>query len=308
MTLLLFKGVELLAHLFNCLLIWAILGKIAPSRCLVGTLLYAWNPLALIELAGNGHSEGMLLSLLLLAVWLYVQGKTAHRIGTLLIFGLALSTNLITLLLVPLYAWFDVRIERRVSARLWGLCWRIVISVAPALIITVPFWHGASTFFAITSAIDTQHFMHAPLAVLAIPTRALFQFVAEQLHLPPFLQPLVAADLTLHASAIFIFALIYAGLFGRVRHAPTTSTKMHYSARADQAANLSGFDVLLTSWGVAILWYVILVSGCFWPWYMLWLLWIVTLRRLDIFSITVLLLLGTALLIYPFLHLGGARF
>ncbi|MBV8695960.1 MAG: hypothetical protein JO125_05870 [Chloroflexi bacterium] len=298
MTLLLFKGVELIAHLLNCLLIWAILGKVTPSRSLVGTLLYAWNPLAMIELAGSGHNEGILLSFLLLAVWLYVQAKTAHRIGTLFVLGLALSTNLIMLLLVPLYAWFAVRTERHASTRLWGLCWRILIALVPAVIIMVPFWHGASTFFAINSSIDVQHFVHSPLAMLAIPTRALFQFVAEWLHFSPFLHPLVAADLTLRASAVFIFVLIYAGLFGRVRRAPTTSTEMHYSPDSDQTVHLPGLDVLLTSWGIAILWYVLLVSGWFWPWYMLWLLWIVPLRRLDAFTITVLLLSGAALFIY----------
>jgi hypothetical protein len=45
MTLLLFKGVAILSHIANCLLLWAILGKIAPARRLLGTLIYAWNPL-----------------------------------------------------------------------------------------------------------------------------------------------------------------------------------------------------------------------------------------------------------------------
>ncbi|MBO0779599.1 MAG: hypothetical protein J2P37_12300, partial [Ktedonobacteraceae bacterium] len=66
-NLLLFKGVALLTHFICCILIWSILGIIAPQRRLSGTLLYAWNPLVLIELAGNGHNEGILLCLLLLA-------------------------------------------------------------------------------------------------------------------------------------------------------------------------------------------------------------------------------------------------
>jgi len=73
--LLFFKGLALLSHLVNCVLIWVILGKLAPARRLLGTFLYAWNPLALIELAGNGHNDGMLICLLLLATWLSVQQK-----------------------------------------------------------------------------------------------------------------------------------------------------------------------------------------------------------------------------------------
>lgn len=306
-TLLLFKGVELLAHLLTCVLTWAILAKIAPSRRLLGTLLYAWNPLALLELAGSGHSEGVLLCLLLLATWLYVQGQAAgYRVSSLLVFGLALSANLITLLLVSLSTWFDVRAERRIFTRVQGFCWRMLILLVPALIISLPFWHGATTFLALTSTIDMEHFVHSPVGALAGPTRALFQFVADQLHFPPFLHPLIAADVTLRASAAFIFALIYVDLFSRVRHAPGTLAGMHYSSDADPAMTLPGFDVLLTSWGVAIFWYIVLVSGWFWPWYMLWMLWIVTLRRLDVFTTTVLLLSGTALLLYPLLGLVRA--
>ena len=44
----LFKGLALLTHLINCVLIWGILSHLAPTRRLGGTLLYAWNPLALI--------------------------------------------------------------------------------------------------------------------------------------------------------------------------------------------------------------------------------------------------------------------
>src|SRR5262249_43147249 len=83
-TLLLFKGIALLSHLVNCLLVWAILGKIAPGRRVLGTLLYAWNPLAIIELTGSGHNDGLLLGILLLATWLYVYKQDRwHEIAAL---------------------------------------------------------------------------------------------------------------------------------------------------------------------------------------------------------------------------------
>ncbi|MBV9232314.1 MAG: hypothetical protein JOZ18_23605, partial [Chloroflexi bacterium] len=234
-TLLLFKGVALLAHMLNCVLVWAILGRIAPERRLFGTLLYAWNPLALIELAGSGHNEGILLSLLLLATWLYViqfdeQGqKTGNQgggvslgppwileVGSLIVFGLAISANLITLLLVPLYIWFDVRAEESIPQALLSCCWRTLVILVPPLVISLPFWRGASTFFAITSAMDMEHFVHAPVATLAGPIRGLFQAAANYWHIPEIVQPVAAADVMLRASATFIFALIYIHLFGQV--------------------------------------------------------------------------------------------
>ncbi len=174
-TLLLFKGVALLAHLSNCILTWSILSKVAPARRLVGTMLYAWNPLALIELAGSGHSEGVLILCLLLALWLDVQQRGwTFVMGSFLIFGLASSINLIVLLLAPLYAWFDVRSEHHMSQAFWAFCWRLVLLSIPILVFLLPFWRGPSTFFAITSAVDMDHFVHAPVGTLAIPIRAFY--------------------------------------------------------------------------------------------------------------------------------------
>jgi hypothetical protein len=321
-TLILFKGVALLAHLVNCVLVWAILGRIAPARRLLGTLLYAWNPLALIELAGSGHNEGVLIFLLLLATWLYVlhtertpchpersEGSAWARvepslplrmtlnIAALLVLGLAISTNLITLLLAPLFLWFDVRDEENILRLCRGLCWRALIVLIPALAISLPFWRGASTFFAITSAIDMGHFVHSPVGILAGPMRAIFQLIARIGHFPTFVPPNTAADVTLRATATVIFVLIYTRLFAEVRLASTRRTTVYQST---QAARLPEIDALLGCCGIAVYWYMVLVSGWFWPWYLLWLLWVVVLRRFDAFTAAMLLLSGTALFIYPF--------
>jgi hypothetical protein len=178
-----------------------------------------------------------------------------------------------------------------------------LLVLVPALGIWLPFWRGAATFFAVTSGVDIEHFVHSPVGTLAGPIRALFQFVADWLHFPSFLHPVTSADITLRASATFIFALIYCDLFGRVRRAPSTVGGMRYHPGADGQIKVPGFDVLLSGWGRAIFWYLVLVSGWFWPWYMLWMLWVVVLRRFDAFTSAVLLLSATALFLYPLLGL-----
>lgn len=45
---------------------------------------------------------------------------------------------------------------------------------------------------------------------------------------------------------------------------------------------------------------MVLVSGWFWPWYILWLFWAIVLRRLDAFTIAMLILTETALFLYAF--------
>lgn len=315
-TLLLFKGVAVLSHLLNSLLIWGILSRSVPRRRLLGTLLYAWNPLAVIELAGSGHSEGVLLTLLLLATLLYVyQLPGAERENTnslplfppallkgsaLLIFGLAVGMNFITLLIVPLLFWFDVRSEQNMSRALWKVGGYALLVLIPALAVTLPFWRGASTFFAVTSAIDMQHFVYSPISLLADPLHRLFGFVARTIGFPLFEQPAVAADVTLRASATFIFVLIYVRLFSQVRNASVTLAEPDNCPHRDSDMLVAGLDTLLKCWGIAIFCYMGLVSGWFWPWYLLWLLWVVVVQRLSIFTSAMLVLSGTALFIYPF--------
>ena len=296
-TLLLFKGLALLSHLVNCLLIWAILGKIAPARRLPGTLLYAWNPLALVELAGNGHNDGLLICLLLLASWLLVQQRGGwYDAGAFAFTGLAISLNFVGLIFAPLFTWFSMRNERDNVRVVWGCCWRALVTLITLLIVYLPFWHGGSTFVAISTSIDMQHFVHSLLAMVAVPLDWLYSQVAQGANFPAnYMQPSSAANTMLVASGLFIFALIYLYLLGKVRRAPVTIADGHSTGgdasipalpRTSPAPTRDGpgIDVLFTCMSAAILGYVVFVAGVFWPWYILWALWIVALRRFDALS------------------------
>lgn len=363
-TLLLFKVVVVCSHLLNCLLLWSILGRIAPERRVLGTLLYAWNPLVVIELAGSGHLDGILLSLLLVAVWLYVHGRSRWReIGVLIVLGVAISMNLIVVLVAPLYAWFAISGEGRITRAIWGFCWRTVLGQFVVFVMYLPFWRGEATFFAVTSAVDMEHFLRSPVGLLTGPFRWIFGLVATWSQFPPEMQPTTAADVTLRASSIFIFALVYLRQFGVVRsagRAASALSMLHHAAlpakqgrleeeeegrrgqggwaegsatlrvaggntiaflpgvvgqngsraadapvlahqggkRTEREEGVKGIDALLLSWTYAIFWYLVLVLGWFLPWYALWALWVVALRRVDARSVAVLLLTGAALLSY----------
>ncbi len=343
-----FKSLALLSHLINCVLIWAILSKLAPARRLGGTILYAWNPLALIELAGNGHIEGFLICFLLMTTLLIVQPKGWWYDFLAMVFlGFAISINFIALLLAPLYIWFSARRESQQGSKgqqslggawdahanplspsverddkpqqgskglqplggtrgvptnslspsvgrgnqalfVWGFCWRAIVALTIVFTLYLPFWHGSATFLAITSSFDMQQFIHSPLGVLVIPVRWLFSFLVQILNVPMTissypLQPIIAANMTVLASAMFIFALIYFYLLGKVR----------------------SIETLLTSLCLATLGFIVLISVQFWPWYVLWALWIVALRRFDALTVSVLLLSCTALLTYPLLYVDN---
>jgi hypothetical protein len=351
-SLFVFKGTLLASHLLNTFIMWALLGKIAPSRRLVGTLLYGWCPLALIEIAGSGQGESIQITFLLLATWLYVlslplahpnsaeivathQNKWKNkgiaipkgrfrslfqrpenwrsllRLSALGVLGLALGANLITLLIAPLVLWYEQRHERRIPRAVLTVSWQMVLLFIPELFLMTPFWsgHGTQIFFAITSSVDMDHFVHAPVSLFTVPLRMIFTNLSHQSPqgLPPgVLPPELAADLTIRASATCVFVLIYAHLFARVRRAPLNITNLNQRSGSDPQMLIPGFDTLLDCCSIAIFWYLILVSGWFWPWYILWLLWLVVLRRIDTFTVAILLLSGTALLIYAFVGFSPA--
>jgi hypothetical protein len=72
--------------------------KIAPWK----SLIYALNPLVIIEISGNLHFEGVMLFFLLLSWWLYVKQKPFWA-G--ISFGLAAGVKLSVLIFLPYLLW-----------------------------------------------------------------------------------------------------------------------------------------------------------------------------------------------------------
>lgn len=95
-----FRLLALAFHLGNAVLIWRILGRIRPRQQVAGTLFYAWNPLALIEFAGNTHNDVALLFFLLAAI---LAALHERLVLTALFLALSVLTKFITLLVLPAY-------------------------------------------------------------------------------------------------------------------------------------------------------------------------------------------------------------
>ena len=86
---------------------------------------------------------------------------------------------------------------------------------------------------------------------------------------------------------------------GLIHHTPLITSHANLNVDQDNV----GFDVVLYAWNVAVFAYLMLVSGWFWPWYLLWVLWIAVLRRFDALTSTMLFLSGMVLLFYLFIGL-----
>ncbi len=310
-------SVSLLFHLINCSLVWIILSRVAPVRRLGGTILYAWNPLILIELVGYGHNYGLLIFILLLTILCIIQHKGWwYELLAMILLGCASGLYLITLLLAPLLIYFctmrilrlhtgvisDSHKDKEMTSSpttpkswrnnsprlLWEFVWRTFIFSLTATILYSIFWPRGSFYDAITSSFNMQFLMHSPLSLMVLPVQWLNSIIFHVLYpsntpASHYLQAVPAANMAVQASGIFIFVLLYIYLFGKVR----------------------SLESLFASLCLAILGFLIFLAVQFWPWYIIWMLWIVALRRFDALSAGIVLFSCTALFTYLLLYVDN---
>ncbi len=74
---LLFRLLGLFAHLVNIQLVFLILRKMerSPRMVILGTMLYAWNPLVLLESSQGAHNDIFMITFILLGIFLLVQAE-----------------------------------------------------------------------------------------------------------------------------------------------------------------------------------------------------------------------------------------
>lgn len=304
---LLYKLVGFVAHLANTALIWAILGWLAPRRRLLGTLLYAWNPLCLLEFCASAHNDALMLTLALAGIYCLARG---WEIPALLCFGLSISVKYVWLALVPLYLvwvarrvlaeragrarqegrvqhaptkkasrWYEGRGIRTAAWVMWELLWRVGVVVGVVALTAVPFWAGKETLGALAYSPPAQQLDNSLLEVAQWPLRAL----AEALGARPATAASVAQT-GLKLLGLGIFALVWAQAALRTRD----------------------FESLLVGWGWLLFWYAAVAAGWFWPWYATWALAAAAVAMSDELMTAALLLAGGVLTLYAFIPLYAA--
>lgn len=164
-----FRLFALAAHLLNTWLVAATLRASGQSPRVVtlGTLLYAWNPLVLLESSLGGHNDVFMVTFLLLGIFFSIQaekkGQLTRPRGYLppvIAFTLAALVKFTTLPLIALFiillAWRALRPAlsnavsfREIVSRHWRpalqtICIASLTSVLAALALYGPFWIGHS--------------------------------------------------------------------------------------------------------------------------------------------------------------------
>lgn len=301
---LLFKSLGLLCHLLNILLIWGILSIIAPRRRLMGTLLYGWNPLCLLEFCASGHNDALMLTFLLAGVYFLVR---RWEVPALLAFGLSIATKYVPLALLPFYLFYVARqvmlalrdnrlagdhakVSTIAARSIWTdrrllvagartVAWRLIIVLGVVVIATLPYWAGPGTLKSVLYSPPAERLDNSLLEALAIQLEAVLQ---TPFGVYPSISVIVV-EAALKVAAVLGFVALWLAQFRRAKSLPGA----------------------LEAWAWVLLWYVLVASGWFWPWYVTWVIAIVALLPWSKLSMTTLLLSGGVLLLYAFRPLAG---
>ncbi|HZT05578.1 MAG TPA: hypothetical protein VFC51_00975 [Chloroflexota bacterium] len=159
-TLLAFKALSSAAYLLAIPAVAWAAAPLGPGRRVVASCAFAWNPLVLIELVGNGHNDAVALLPTVLAVGFWLRGPSAPTVWALCVSFLVKATVAVA---VPAFLVAGIRDAlTRGRFRRWMLT-----SAAPVLGLTVlawlPFRNGPTTGFLR----ETQQYFHSPTAVVA---------------------------------------------------------------------------------------------------------------------------------------------
>jgi hypothetical protein len=111
-----YKGLAFTGYLVSTAVIALTLRRLSPDHALSGTLLFAWNPLVLLEGVANAHNDMLMMAFLLAGFWVlshaprldagdgYFEPSSTNlmfAVPTILFLGLAILVKFIPLLVLP---------------------------------------------------------------------------------------------------------------------------------------------------------------------------------------------------------------
>ncbi|HUP27641.1 MAG TPA: hypothetical protein VM409_04335 [Chloroflexia bacterium] len=263
-NLILFKLLVMLAYGVNVALTYGILRVSKPEWALRGTLFFAWNPLVVFEVAGNGHNDSIVVTFLLVAVYMFVLARRYAVIPALMAGAL---TKFVPIILVPAAAAaiFRDRIRFRARGRpdqdgnsergllssfdsVSILAISGVIAAGLAVVLYARFWEGPQT----VGALARQSLFTASLPKVLLDT------LTFNLGMPDGQAQALVRNLALGVVALVAIVLSIRILL--TRNATTLEGRQALVSRT-----LSSFYEII---------FVYMAFGALWfqPWYLMWLI------------------------------------
>lgn len=164
---LLYKALAAVAQLASAGCVLAIARRLGGTEAQArgGCYLFAWNPLLLWEMVGNGHNDGVMMLAGLGAIWLLVTRRWGA--AALVLVALGTLVKLPLAVMGPVLAILVGRQSRR------SLLVGVLGSLALAVMAYLPFWQGPET----VTALDRGGLLTASLA--DVLDRVLFPFLGD---------------------------------------------------------------------------------------------------------------------------------
>lgn len=254
-----FKALVSLAYAVSIAFTYGILRVTKPDWALRGTLFFAWNPLVLFEVAGNGHNDAIVVMFMLAAVYLLVLARRWAVIPALVAGALA---KFIPLLLVPVAAACIWRDRRRTGSSegqagnrsllshataLKTLAVSAVVSIGLIVALYAPFWQGPQSI----GALGRQNLFTAsiPKVIVDIMVGQYGMYSGDAEGIVRTTALLLMGLLTL---------LLAVGIF-RMGNAETQDQRSRLVGRTLAAF----YEIMFAYLALAALW--------FQPWYLMWL-------------------------------------
>jgi alpha-1,6-mannosyltransferase len=222
-----FKLVAVASSLGSAVFIWMILGRVRPELRPLGTLAYLWNPMILVELAGDGHNDALMAFFVLRALFLTIRGCTSSGLVAM---SLGVLTKYVPLWLVPPRAVYLWRTQRSILHLARGVASGAAIAVLLSAAPFVPLWAGAGTLRGLWLSGRPGNTGSTQTVLIEVLSRLLPLRVAEPV----------------------VYGLLVAGFAA------------YLWARS---SSVSDAESLLRSCASVAVAYMLFVSPVYWPWY-----------------------------------------
>ena len=161
-TFLAFKLLALVSFLgATAALLWLLAG-LERERLLPGLVLWAWNPLVLVEAVGNAHNDILMLALLVAGLALALRGRAT---AALLALALAVAVKQVALALLPLVVLYLARRQPSWRDRLRALAPGLLAATALLAALYAALWAGFRQT-VLSFAGQTEFYRASPLALV----------------------------------------------------------------------------------------------------------------------------------------------
>jgi alpha-1,6-mannosyltransferase len=139
----LLKFIVVAASLGTGRLIWLVLGRIHPRLQLHGTLAYLWNPLVLVEFAGEGHNDAVMIFFSAAALMACIAARPAASIVAQF---LGVISKYVCILFLPAQLIFLWRTRRSAARLAVEIVIGLAISIVIVIVLYAHLWVGVHSF------------------------------------------------------------------------------------------------------------------------------------------------------------------